>query len=230
MCKYHNYYHARANRYVKPCNWSENKRAAESLPALWQCPAHATATAMHFPVDACLIFLTDKLTNDRFLVDTGATLSIIPCSSNSNPSGPLLKGANGKQIPSGGFITETVQFQGKMFTSGFLQAAVAGPILGIDFLRNSKSLLLQKPARSCLHVQQRPCPETFLPTFAQFPAAPPAPPGPQDTSPSPALPVRVSQVDMSNSSRKGHQSMLDQPLSVLSAAEPTPTQPIPDCA
>jgi hypothetical protein len=75
--------------------------------------------AMHFSVDACLIFLTDKLTNDRFLVDTG----------------PLLKGANGKQIPSWGFITETVQFQGKMFTSGFLQAAVAGPILGIDFLR-----------------------------------------------------------------------------------------------
>jgi hypothetical protein len=53
--------------------------------------AHTAATTMHFPVDAGLIFLTDKLTNDRFLVDTGATLSIIPCSSNSNPSGPLLK-------------------------------------------------------------------------------------------------------------------------------------------
>jgi hypothetical protein len=44
-------------------------------------PAHATATSMHFPADAGLIFLTDELTNDRFLVDTGATLSIIPCSS-----------------------------------------------------------------------------------------------------------------------------------------------------
>jgi hypothetical protein len=40
-------------------------------------PAHTTATAMHFPADAGLIFLTDELTNDRFLVDTGATLSII---------------------------------------------------------------------------------------------------------------------------------------------------------
>jgi hypothetical protein len=28
-----------------------------------------------------------------------------------------------------------VQFQGKLFTSTFLQAAVTGPILGIDFLR-----------------------------------------------------------------------------------------------
>jgi hypothetical protein len=87
---------------------------------------------MHFPVDAGLIFLTDKLTNDRYLVDTGATLSIIPCASNANPSG-LLKGANGLPITSWGFITKTVQFQGKRFTSNFMQAVVAGPILGIDF-------------------------------------------------------------------------------------------------
>jgi hypothetical protein len=83
-------------------------------------PAHATATAMHFPADASLIFLTDELTNDRFLVDTGAALSIIPCSSNSNPPGSLLKGANGKQIPSWGFITKTAWFQGKMHSSSFL--------------------------------------------------------------------------------------------------------------
>jgi hypothetical protein len=91
-------------------------------------PAHATATAMHFPADAGLIFLTDKLTNDRYLVDTGAILSIIPCASNANPSDPLLKGANGLPIPPWGFITKTVQFQSKLFTYSFLQAAVAGPI------------------------------------------------------------------------------------------------------
>ena len=36
-------------------------------------PTHATATAMHFPANAGLIFLTDKLTNDRSNFDTGAT-------------------------------------------------------------------------------------------------------------------------------------------------------------
>ncbi len=41
---------------------------------------HANATAMHFPANAGLIFLTDELTNDRYLVDTRATLSIVPCS------------------------------------------------------------------------------------------------------------------------------------------------------
>jgi hypothetical protein len=76
-------------------------------------PAHATATAMHFPANAGLIFLTDELTNDRFFVDAGGTLSILPCTSNSSPSGPLLKGADGQPIPSWGFTQKTVQFQGK---------------------------------------------------------------------------------------------------------------------
>jgi hypothetical protein len=93
---------------------------------------------MHFPADAGLIFLTDELTHDRYLVDTRATLSIVPCTKNSNPSHPLLKGADGQPIPSWGFVKKTVQFQGKLFTSSFLQAAVAGPILGIDFLRKFK--------------------------------------------------------------------------------------------
>jgi hypothetical protein len=52
--------------------------------------AHATATAMHLPANAGFIFLTEELTNGRYLVDTGATLSIVPCTSNANPSGPLL--------------------------------------------------------------------------------------------------------------------------------------------
>jgi hypothetical protein len=37
-----------------------------------------------------------------------------------------------------GFHSKTVQFQGKLFTATFLQAAVAGPILGIDFFRKLK--------------------------------------------------------------------------------------------
>jgi hypothetical protein len=101
-------------------------------------PTHATATAMHFPANAGLTFLTDELTNDRYLVDTGATLSIVPCNQTCSPSGPFLKGAYGQPIPSWGFIQKTVQFQGKFFTSSFLQATVAGPILGIDFLRKLK--------------------------------------------------------------------------------------------
>ncbi len=95
------------------------------------CHCHSHA----FPANAGLIFLTDELTNDRYLVDTGATLSIVPCTSNAGPSGPLFKGADGQPIPLWGFVSKTAQFQGKLYTARFLQAVVAGPILGIDFLR-----------------------------------------------------------------------------------------------
>ncbi len=130
---------------------------------------------MHFPANAGLIFLTDELTNDRYLVDTAATLSIVPCNKNPSPSGPLLKGADGQPIPSWGFIKKTVQFQGKLFTSSFLQAAAAGPILGIDFLRKFKV---------------RVSPEINQIQFACTAAAPPAPYLP--TAASPASPCLFS--------------------------------------
>jgi hypothetical protein len=87
-----------------------------------------------------------------------------------------------------GFNHQTVQFQGKMFTFSFLQAAVAGPILGIDFLGifnvapETSQILFACTAAA-------PPAKSFFPTVAQFPAAPPNMQGPQDTSPSPAPPV-----------------------------------------
>jgi hypothetical protein len=42
------------------------------------------------------------------------------------------------QSPLGDLLKKTVQFHGELFTSNFLQAAVAGPVLGIDFLRKFK--------------------------------------------------------------------------------------------
>ncbi len=82
------------------------RQTSFSSPAF---PTHTTATAMHFPANTGLIFLTDELTNDRYLVDTGATLSIVPCNRNSSLSGPLIRGADGQPIPSWGFIKKTVQ-------------------------------------------------------------------------------------------------------------------------
>jgi hypothetical protein len=76
-----------------------------------------------------------------YSVNTGATLSIVPCNQNSSPSGPLLKGADGQPILSWVYIKKTVQFQGQLFTSTFLQSAVSGPILGIDFLRKFKVIV-----------------------------------------------------------------------------------------
>jgi hypothetical protein len=127
---------------------------------------HATATAMHFPTNTGLMFLTDEFTSDRYLVDTGATLSIVPCSQNSSPSGPLLKGADGQPIPSRGFIQKIVQLQGKLFTSTFLQAAVAGPILGIDFLRKFKVIVSPEISQIQLAFSAASLPANILPSTA----------------------------------------------------------------
>ncbi len=64
-------------------------------------PAHATATAMHFPANAGLIFLTDDLTHDRYLVDTGATLSIVPCIPKPIHLAPCSRGQMDNQSPLG---------------------------------------------------------------------------------------------------------------------------------
>jgi hypothetical protein len=86
------------------------------------------------------------------LVDTGATLSIVPCNQISSPSGPLLKEADGQPVLSWGFIQKTVQFQGKLFKSTFLQATVAGPILGIDFLRKFKVIVSPEISQRFSHL------------------------------------------------------------------------------
>jgi hypothetical protein len=145
-------------------------------------PTHATATAMHFPTNAGFIFLTDELPNEKFLVDTGATLSIIPCSSNNNPSGPLLKG---NQSPLGVSSLKLSSYKAKCSLLAFASSCSQSHSGHQFFCENSKSLLLKKPARSCLHVQQRPR-QTF---FAQFSAATPAPLVPPDSSSPLALPV-----------------------------------------
>jgi hypothetical protein len=46
---------------------------------------------------------------------------------------PFSKEQMGNPSPLGVLFIKIVQFQDKLFTSTFLQAAVAGPILGIDF-------------------------------------------------------------------------------------------------
>jgi hypothetical protein len=117
-----------------------------------------------------LIFLTDEPVNDKYLVDTGATLSIVPYSSNARTSGPLLKGADKQPIPSWGFVSETVQFMGKLFTANFLQAAVAGPILGIDFLRKFKISVAPETSQvlfACT-AMARPPPNGYRPSFRSW--------------------------------------------------------------
>jgi hypothetical protein len=81
-----------------------------------------------------LIFLHDSRNNFKFFVDSSASISILPHSSSARPTGPHLLGAKGKPIPAWGLRRRTVCFAGHNFEFDFLLAAVATPILGMDFL------------------------------------------------------------------------------------------------
>jgi hypothetical protein len=74
---------------------------------------------MSFLAAKNLIFLQDTKHNIKFLVDSGASLSILQHSRSALPTGPHLVGANGKQIPASGFRRRTVCFSGQNFEFDF---------------------------------------------------------------------------------------------------------------
>ncbi len=118
-----------------------------------------------------------------------------------------------------GIHHKTDQFQGKLFTSSFLLAADAGPILDIDFLRKFRITVAPETSQimfACT-VAAQPTTKPSLPNFCQYTAEPPTPP--RTTPPLPELLLKGLQLDSFQSNREGNQSIVDPPLSV---------QPIPD--
>jgi hypothetical protein len=76
-----------------------------------------------------LIFLKDSKNNFNFLVDSGASISILLHSSSRHP-----QGANGDIVPIWGHRRQTVSFASQDFEFDFFLAAVATPIIYMDFL------------------------------------------------------------------------------------------------
>ena len=81
-----------------------------------------------------LLHLKDELTSLLFLVDTGASRSLIPHHSTAPASGPHLITADGQPISAWGTRKQTLQIGSFHFSFPFVLAAVAFPILSNDFL------------------------------------------------------------------------------------------------
>jgi hypothetical protein len=91
-----------------------------------------------------LVYLQDDKTKQKYLVDTGGAVSVLPHKQSSTPTGPILAGADGKTIPSWGSVTRSLSFGMRTFLCTFILAAVSIPVPGTDFL--SKHRLLVDPA------------------------------------------------------------------------------------
>ena len=83
-----------------------------------------------------LALLVDEASQQRFLVDTGSSYSILPHKSKQPTSGLRLCTADRSPIACWGDRRLHVAAGGRRFTWTFLLADVAMPIIGADFLRH----------------------------------------------------------------------------------------------
>ena len=92
-----------------------------------------------------LFFVTDRSSGLRFLVDTGAEVSVLPVSRlshSSPPAGPTLQAVNHSTIATFGSTSRTINLGlRRTFRWVFLIADVKHPILGADFLHNFNLLV-----------------------------------------------------------------------------------------
>ena len=97
-----------------------------------------------------LLFAWDSHSGRRFLVDTGAEVSVLPATgldTRTGQSGPSLKAANGSSIKTYGVRTTKLCFASRQFEWKFIIADVARPLLGADFLRANSLLVDLKGKR-----------------------------------------------------------------------------------
>lgn len=97
-----------------------------------------------------LLYIWDRHSGRRFLVDTGAEVSVLPPSSSdtrSSKNGPPLTAANGSNIRTYGVRTIPLNFNSWRFKWIFTIADVSQPLLGADFLRAHSLLVDMKGKR-----------------------------------------------------------------------------------
>ena len=108
----------------------------------------AASTAGHSP--SHLLFLQDKISGRRFLIDTGTEVSIIPPTAGDQKHKPDLglRAVNGSSIPIYGTRSLTTDLGlRRMFRWIFIIADIQTPIIRADFLREYGLLVNLKHGR-----------------------------------------------------------------------------------
>ena len=137
-------------------------------PALGKRPRQPVAAAYcagPHPVSR-LLHVTDPLTRHRFLIDTGAEVSVLPATSadRRRPSQPehTLRAVNGSSIASFGTRSLTVSLGlRRRFQFVFVIADVEQPIIGADFLHHHRLTVDLRARRITDSVTQLSSPATI---------------------------------------------------------------------
>ena len=118
--------------------WQEGPllRRREQLPLVGKLGGWEAVAAVSCGPKGQLALLVDEASQQRFLVDTGSSYSILPHKSQQPHSGPRLCTADRSPIPCLGGRKVHVAAGGRGFSWTFLLADVALPIIGADFWKH----------------------------------------------------------------------------------------------
>ena len=134
------FYHKRFGDDAKNCKTSCKHPAAPKIAAVTTCRDK----------QARLLYVKDDISGRRFLVDTGALVSVFPASgldTRSYHARPLLEAANGSTIHTYGEKQMTMSINRWKYVWKFLVPDVTQPLLGADFLCSNSLMVDVKGQR-----------------------------------------------------------------------------------
>ncbi|GFX11933.1 retrovirus-related Pol polyprotein from transposon 297 [Trichonephila clavipes] len=142
ICYYHRRYKEQARKCVSPCAFvQKKKKRVSSVIAGMAEPSKHTSR----------LFLLDRKSGQKFLIDSGSEICVIPPSPTMNKSPQSnfsLFAANNTKIPAYGMVRKELNLGlRRPFIWTFIIADVSCPIIGADFLKHFNLLIDLKKKR-----------------------------------------------------------------------------------
>ncbi|GFW82504.1 hypothetical protein TNCV_1793971 [Trichonephila clavipes] len=139
ICYYHRRYKEQARKCVSPCAFVQ-KRVSSVIAGMAEPSKHTSR-----------LFLLDRKSGQKFLIDSGSEICVIPPSPTMNKSPQSnfsLFAANNTKIPAYGMVRKELNLGlRRPFIWTFIIADVSSPIIGADFLKHFNLLIDLKKKR-----------------------------------------------------------------------------------
>ncbi|GFY35877.1 retrovirus-related Pol polyprotein from transposon 17.6 [Trichonephila clavipes] len=134
ICYYHRRYKEQAHKCVSPCAFVQKKRVSSVIAGMAEPSKHTSR-----------LFLLDRKSGQKFLIDSGSEICVIPPSPTMNKSPQSnfsLFAANNTKIPAYGMVRKELNLGlRRPFIWTFIIADVSTPIIGADFLKHFNLLI-----------------------------------------------------------------------------------------
>ncbi|GFV97066.1 retrovirus-related Pol polyprotein from transposon 297 [Trichonephila clavipes] len=143
ICYYHRRYKEQARKCVSPCAFAQKKRVSSVIAGMAEPSQHTSR-----------LFLLDRKSGQKFLIDSGSEICVIPPSPTMNKSPQSnfsLFAANNTKIPAYGMVRKELNLGlRRPYIWTFIIADVSSPIIGADFLKHFNLLIdLKKKVGGC---------------------------------------------------------------------------------